>query len=98
MLPTGMVSKKIDRAELRGALCAFISEKRAGEDAALDPDAPLSESGVDSFTLLEVLLFLERSYGTKLPLELLTRENTFSVATFTDCVLSYSQQAEAAGH
>ena len=93
-----MISKKVDGAELRRELCAFVAENRQPGSAAIDERAPLSEAGIDSFTLLEILLFLERRYHAKLPLELLTRENTHSIATLADCYLAFlSQRATANG-
>ncbi|MCC6954092.1 MAG: hypothetical protein IT290_08240 [Deltaproteobacteria bacterium] len=87
-----MIPKKIDAAELRHELCAFVADNRQDGDGPVDEDTPLSEAGIDSFTLLEILLFLERKYEARLPLELLTRENTRSIATLTDCYLDFLER------
>jgi acyl carrier protein len=47
---------------------------------------PLSELGVNSFALIEMVLFLERQFGSAFPLSNLTPDNT---ATLTALSRSY---------
>ena len=55
------------------------------EGVPVDGDTILADIGVDSFSLMEILLFLERSYGLVFPLEVLTPENIQTVSTLADC-------------
>ena len=49
-------------------------------------DTPLSDLDVDSLSLIEILLFIERRFGVRVPESHLTHENLHSVTTLADCV------------
>lgn len=52
----------------------------------VDPHAPLRDLGVDSFTLMELLLRSEQTFSCKLPLELLREEHTRSLKSLSDFI------------
>jgi acyl carrier protein len=57
----------------------FISENLLAEGVPLDARASLTKLGLDSFSLIEILLFVERKYGIVISMEKLNRENTETV-------------------
>jgi acyl carrier protein len=66
-------------------LCEFLREQVLAEGVEVSGDTVLADIGVDSFSLMEILLFLERAYGLVFPLEVLTPENIQTVHTLADC-------------
>lgn len=58
-------------------LKSFIQENILAEKMELDADTPLKNLGVDSFSLVEIVLFIERRYGQLIPDHLMVPE-TFS--------------------
>ncbi|OFZ53038.1 MAG: hypothetical protein A3D92_19850 [Bacteroidetes bacterium RIFCSPHIGHO2_02_FULL_44_7] len=48
-------------------LKSFIQENILAEKTELDADTPLQDLGVDSFSLVEIVLFIERRYGQLIP-------------------------------
>jgi acyl carrier protein len=70
-------------------LRAFLSQEVLGGGVEIGDDAVLSEVGVDSFALMEVVLFVERRFGVVLPVDQLTRENTRSVRALAACLASW---------
>lgn len=68
-------------------LKSFIQDNILAEKTNLDPDTPLKDFGVDSFSLVEIVLFIERRYGQLIPDHLMVPE-TFStlrnLATIVD--------------
>lgn len=67
-------------------LCTFLSENILSEDVQLDRNTELSNIGVDSFSLVEIILFIERKFGVVLPEEVLTPDNLLSVKTLATCL------------
>lgn len=51
--------------------------KFLGEDASLEPDAPLADLGLDSLASIDLLLDLEEQLEVEIPDDILD-ENTFS--------------------
>lgn len=73
-----------DSIELIAAeLCDFLRANVLAGDIAVTPETALSEIGVDSFSLMELVLFIERRFGLELPAEALIPENIASVSTLS---------------
>lgn len=72
------------RQDISNGICTFLQENILAEGITVDESTPLADIGVDSFSLMEVILFLERQFQLVLPLEELTPETIQSVATLTD--------------
>lgn len=67
--------------EIKDAIIEFLGTQVLVEGVDLQPDTSLSEIGVDSFSLMEIILFLERKFGLVIPLEELTPETISSVTS-----------------
>lgn len=69
--------------EISRQLCAFLSENILADEIAINAETELTALGVDSFSLMEMVLFIERAFGLILPAESLTPENIASVKTLS---------------
>lgn len=65
--------------EVASQLCDFLRDNVLAGDVAVCPDTELTSIGVDSFSLMELVLFIERRFGLELPAESLIPENIASV-------------------
>lgn len=70
-------------------LCAFISSSILAGDVSVQNDTILSDIGVDSFSIIEIILFIERKFGVVIPHESLTPENLVSVNALVECMHKY---------
>ncbi len=70
-------------------LCTFISENILAGEVPVQNDTVLSDIGVDSFSIIEIILFIERKFGVVIPHESLTPENLVSVNALVDCMNKY---------
>jgi len=70
-------------------LCSFISKNILDGELEVLPDTILSDIGVDSFSIIEIILFIERKFGVAIPHESLTPENFISVNALVACMESY---------
>lgn len=74
-----------DANRVRAEICAFIRENLLAEGVIIEPDTILSNIGIDSYSIIEIILFIERKYGTVIPESMLIPENFKSVNAIADC-------------
>lgn len=72
--------------EIEDKLCTFIQVDLLEETQKIHPDTPLLEIGLDSLSIIEILLYSERVFQVKLPDRIMTKENLQSVRHFSVCV------------
>ncbi len=81
--------------QIAQALCAFLQDNILAPGIAIQPSSELALLGVDSYSLMELVLFIERRYGLLLAPESLTPENLFSVHSLSTCCAMQLQQGNA---
>jgi acyl carrier protein len=69
----------VDHAAVCSKLIVFIKANLVAEGVDLDAKTSLTGLGLDSFSLIEILLFVERQFETVVPIEELNREKTETV-------------------
>ncbi|MCB9680080.1 MAG: acyl carrier protein [Alphaproteobacteria bacterium] len=84
---------KLDTAMIGRELCSFLKTEVLAPGVHLDEDAPLAEVGVDSFSLMELVLFIERRFGIVLPMAALTPDNVRSVRALGACLVEVASAA-----
>ncbi len=72
--------------ELRSRLRAFIAETHANGQEIGDETELVRSGIVESYGIVEVLLFLEEEFGVDIPDEMLTPDDFRSVADIARCV------------
>jgi acyl carrier protein len=63
-------------AQIQSRLIEFLRREVFGPDTAISEDTDLIASGFDSFSLVNLLLFIEQTYGLWIPEREIT-ESTF---------------------
>ncbi len=64
-------------------LCDFLRNNIISPEVTVKSDTGLNLLGVDSFSLMEMILFIERCYGLVLPPETLTTDNIATVDSWS---------------
>jgi acyl carrier protein len=67
-------------------LCEFARTNFVAEGVNFDENSPLSEAGIDSFALVELVLFCERVLGVRVPDSHLTGDNLASMSALARCI------------
>jgi acyl carrier protein len=75
-----------DPKTIAAKLCEFARTNFVTDGAEFDENSPLADAGIDSFSLVELLLFCERSIGVRVPDSQLTRTNLTSMNTLANCI------------
>ncbi|MCB1936105.1 MAG: acyl carrier protein, partial [Nitrosomonas sp.] len=70
-------------------ICLFIRSNLVAEGIEVTPSTPLTRIGLDSFSLIEIILFVERQYQLQLPADALTQENINSSETLAHYIYQY---------
>lgn len=66
-------------------LCSFIQAMIVDKRIAVGPRTEFSQIGIDSLSLIELVLFVERKFNIALPEEDLLPENFKSAETLAKC-------------
>jgi acyl carrier protein len=74
--------------EIANPLCTFLRDNVLASSVDISPETDLSTIGVDSFSLMEMILFIERRFNLVLPAESLTPDNLASVKTLSQYCLT----------
>lgn len=85
MTNTSINSGSGDDREISQKLCTFLRENILAPEVDVLPSTVLQSIGIDSFSLMELILFIERSYGLILPPDSLTPENIATVNALSIC-------------
>ncbi len=81
-----------DTSAICDQISGFLRTSVLDEHVAFSRESRLSELGVDSVSLVELLLFVERRFGIMMPESEMTEENLMSVETLACWVLNSEPQ------
>lgn len=70
-------------------VCNYIRSELLDKSVDCNVNTSFDKLGLDSFSLIEIILFIERRYGITLPDKELTKENLFSAASLASCIEKY---------
>ena len=74
-------------------LCEFVRTNFVVEGVDFNENGPLSEAGIDSFALVELVLFCERVLGVRVPDSQLTSANLASISSLASCIAELAHTA-----
>ena len=73
-------------SDIQKELTLFIKNNLITEDTVLSVTTPLEDLCLDSLSIIEIVLFIERKYDLILPDRSLTKDTVYSVESFSKCV------------
>jgi acyl carrier protein len=77
----------MDAETITGDIKKYIEKNILAEDITLDADTQLQDAGIDSFSIVEIILFIERKYGVVIPDDKLVPENFRTLGALSLTVL-----------
>jgi acyl carrier protein len=77
-------------------LCEFARTNFVAEGVEFDENSPLAQAGIDSFALVELVLFCERVLGVRVPDSHLTGDNLASMSALANCISGLAKAGPAA--
>lgn len=77
----------MDAGRIADELCRFVREQLLPPGArGFDATSPLRDFGLDSFALIEILLYCETHLGARIPDSDLKPENLRDIASLARCI------------
>lgn len=76
---------KADPATIAQELCTYLKERVLDKSVAVVPSTLFSEVGVDSMSVIELVMYLERKHGIELPESALQRKHLESAQALAEC-------------
>ncbi|MBU2915768.1 MULTISPECIES: acyl carrier protein [Reichenbachiella] len=76
---------RITEEQIKEDLIKFIKKEIVDPSVELDQNTVLSEAGVDSFSVVELVLFLERKHGITIGEKSMLPQNFRTVQTLATC-------------
>ena len=80
------MTPETDPKKITAILCEFARANFVAEGVEFDEQSPLSQAGIDSFALVELVLFCERVLGVRVPDSHLTGTNLASMSALAKCI------------
>jgi len=71
--------------DISNELCAFVSKNIVDQDIEVNANNSFASMEVDSFALIQVILFIERRFNVSIPEEELIPDNFTSIQTLSEC-------------
>jgi acyl carrier protein len=88
------MTPETDPKKITAQLCEFARTNFVAEGTDFDENSPLSQAGIDSFALVELLLFCERVLGVRVPDSHLTGANLASMAALAGCIAGLARNGQ----
>ena len=86
------MTPETDPKKIAAQLCQFARTNFVAEGQDFDENSPLSQAGIDSFALVELLLFCERVIGVRVPDSHQTGTNLASMASLANCIAELARK------
>jgi len=85
----------MDEASIIKEIAQYIKGNILAAEVEIGDDTLLQNVGVDSFSTVEIILYLERQYGVVIPDEKLVPENFKTLRSLAAIVLELSPKAKS---
>jgi acyl carrier protein len=89
------MTPETDQKKIAAQLCQFARTNFVAEGQEFDENSPLSQAGIDSFALVELLLFCDRAIGVRVPDSHLTKANLNSMASLAGCIAELARHGQS---
>ena len=85
------MQNSINKDLIRTEMIHFLSGGDEGIARTIGPDNDLKSLGIDSFRIIELVLFLERKFELPIPEAAFTPGNLRSVDSIINCALEFAK-------
>jgi len=75
--------------QIKGHLVSFLKNEIFDSSVILETDTDLFESGFDSFSLIKLIVFIEKKYRIQIPDEKITEENFRNINSLSELVYAF---------
>ena len=89
------MTPETDPIIIAAKLCEFARTNYVAEGVEFDENSPLSDVGIDSFHLVELVVFSETQLGVRIPDSHLTGANLASMSALAKCIAELARNPQS---
>lgn len=78
--------------QIKGPLVSFLKTEIFDSSVALETDTDLFESGFDSFSLIKLIVFIEKKFRIHIPEEKITEETFRNINSLSELIYVFQQE------
>ena len=86
------ISSISELSEIIQNILGFMKNEMFDSSIDLKPDTNLFESGFDSFSLMKLLVFIEKKYNIHVPEEAITESNMQNITNFSKLIYALKKK------
>ncbi len=75
----------MDKVEIANELLSFVRKTIIDSSVEIGAETPFKDLGIDSVSIINIVLFIERKFDLALPEEALSPENLRSIHSLANC-------------
>ena len=65
----------------------YLTKRFLASEVAFDPVTPFADFGIDSMTVVELVMYIEEEFGIVIPADQLTGDNLASLEALANCAI-----------
>lgn len=77
----------VTQQEITSSVSDYLKKRFLAKGVALDPTQMFADFGIDSMTVVELVMFIEEEFGIVIPADQLTGENLASLESLAACAI-----------
>ena len=81
-------ARMVSKNQLEAQVSAYLSKRFLAKGVTLETATPFADFGIDSMTVVELVMFIEEEFGIMIPADQLTGENLKSLESLVNCAVS----------
>jgi len=75
----------VSHEKITEQLSVYLKTRFLAKDVVLEAEMPFADIGIDSMTVVELVMYIEEEFGIVIPANELTSNNLQSMHTLADC-------------
>ncbi|MFT4525011.1 MAG: acyl carrier protein [Bacteroidia bacterium] len=80
----------VDKSKISNMMIQFLKANVLGEGVEISGTTPFVEIGIDSVTVIELVMHIDDEFGIDIPPNDLTEDNMSSVDTLANCAMRFA--------
>lgn len=73
--------------EISNRVSDYLKKRFLAKEVVFDPTQRFADFGIDSMTVVELVMFIEEEFGIVIPADQLTGDNLISLEALTNCAV-----------
>ncbi|MFM1874533.1 MAG: Phosphopantetheine attachment site [Bacteroidota bacterium] len=79
----------VSKERLTQHVSDYLFKRFLASGVVFNPSIPFAELGIDSMTVVELVMYIEEEFGIEIPADQLTQNNLSSLSALADCAMQH---------